>query len=878
VTAEAPDRLERLFRAARLHPPAEQGAFLAAACPDDDALRAEVEDMLALDAEAEAEGFLDHPATGLLGDDPPEPAADPLVGQAVGPYRVLRPLGRGGMGTVYLAVREVPFVRYVALKVVHGLASAEALARFEQERQILAGLDHAGIARLLDGGVTEPLPGAPGGLPYFAMEYVEGRPITDHCDRHRLGVGARLALFAQVCEAVHYAHQNLVLHRDLKPSNVLVTAEGGPGGGPRVKLLDFGIAKLLNPALGALAAPVTRAPLRPLTPEYASPEQARGEGLTTASDVYSLGVVLYELLAGRRPYEVAARTPEAVARTVTETEPERPSTRAARDEGEGDAARTAAETARQRDATPDRLRRALRGDLDAIVLKALRKEPGRRYASAEALAQDLDRHRRGLPVAARGDARRYRLATLVRRHRAATAAAAAVLVAVVAFALHSQGQARRLAAERDRAETARASAEAVSGFLVGLFEQADPAAVRGDTLTVREVLEAGAARVEAELGGQPEVQATVLHTIGQAHRGLGRDRRARPLLERAVALRRAALGRGHAETLDALFDLGRLYEGLGETERAGAAYEEVLAQRRRALGETDPALVLPLYHLALVRHMTGRHGDAARLFDEWEALLRRLPDRDGPLLAEGLTDYADYLITQDRHREAEGPVRRALAMRRRLHGETSPEVGATLNRLAQVLAATGRPREAEAAAREALALHERLYPDGHRQLGDSLRRLAEALQRQGRHAAADALLRRDLALRRRLHGDAHTETAGSLARLGRLHHGWGRLAEAERQLRAAVATFADLLGPGSLTVIRHRQRLADVLVDAGRYAEAERVLLADYGVVGGRGPDDEAAQAAAGRLARLYEVWGRPEAAGPYRAHAGSGRAAGGGR
>jgi eukaryotic-like serine/threonine-protein kinase len=378
---------------------------------------------------------------------------DRIAGARIGPYRLVKELGRGGMGTVYLAARsDDAFQKRVALKVLkRGMDTDAIVRRFRNERQILASLDHPYISGLLDGGTT------PDGLPYFAMEFVEGQPIDQYSEARHLDTTARLEMFMKICAAVQYAHQNLIIHRDIKPANVLVTAGGTP------KLLDFGIAKLLNPDLGGqtYAATADGSPL--MTPEYASPEQVRGEVVTTATDVYSLGVLLYELLTGRRPYQLTSRTPAEIARVVCHSVPERPSTAVTRT-GSGtthseamtaaaDAAPTpAAGSARPRIADPQRLRRRLAGDLDNIVLKALSKEPARRYASVDQFSEDIRRHLSGLPVTARKDTFGYRAAKFVGRNRTGVAAGAVVLVALIAGIVGTSWQARNARRERARAE------------------------------------------------------------------------------------------------------------------------------------------------------------------------------------------------------------------------------------------------------------------------------------------------------------------------------------------------------------------------------------------------------------------------------------------
>jgi tRNA A-37 threonylcarbamoyl transferase component Bud32 len=441
-------RLKDLFRVAIECDPAKRAAYLDEACADDTALRAEIESLLA--SHDHAENFIESPAFADAVKALTESPAETVAGRRVGSYRLIREIGRGGMGTVYLAERaDEQYEKLVAIKVVRrGMDSEEILRRFYNERQILASLDHPNIARLIDGGTTED------GLPFLVMEYVEGVPVMDYCDQRRLTINERLRLFRTVCAAVQHAHQNLVVHRDLKPSNVLVTPDGTP------KLLDFGIAKVLSPELSTLTTEQTRTDLRILTPDYASPEQARGERLTTTSDVYSLGVVLYELLTGYRPYRSLNAPPHELARLICEQDPAKPSTTITNVEvvpHVGDAGAQAASTSESvslaRDTQPDKLRRQLSGDLDNIILMALRKEPSRRYATVGQFSDDIGRHLDGLPVAARKDTFKYRAAKFVRRNRLGVAAACVVALSLLGGMLTTVWQARAARREKANAES-----------------------------------------------------------------------------------------------------------------------------------------------------------------------------------------------------------------------------------------------------------------------------------------------------------------------------------------------------------------------------------------------------------------------------------------
>jgi serine/threonine protein kinase/type II secretory pathway pseudopilin PulG len=445
MTPERWQQIKEIFDQAIECETGQRDGFLTTACGGDADLRAEVENLLK--GHAQASGFIERPVVNHAVQLPEKPTLDPMVGLKVGHYQLLRELGHGGMGQVYLAVRaDDEYKKRVAFKALkRGMDTRDIRRRFRRERQILAGLDHPNIAKLLDGGTTDD------GLPYFVMEYVEGKPITEYCDSRKLPTVERLKLFRQVCAAVQFAHQNLVVHRDIKPSNILVTEDGAP------KLLDFGIAKLLNPELSGQTIDPTATALRLMTPEYASPEQVRGETITTASDVYSLGVVLYELLTGHRPYRVKSRAPHEIIRIVCEEEPDKPSTAVNRVDTQSKADGTTLDitpesVSRTREGEPERLRRRLRGDLDNIVLMAMRKEPQRRYTTVNQLSEDIRRHLEGLPVVARQDTITYRVEKFIQRNRAAAIAAVAVLLALLAGMVATTWQARVASRERARAE------------------------------------------------------------------------------------------------------------------------------------------------------------------------------------------------------------------------------------------------------------------------------------------------------------------------------------------------------------------------------------------------------------------------------------------
>ncbi len=570
-------RIEHLFYAALELKNDGRAAFLDEACGNDIELRKEVDSLLR--SSEQTMGFLQNP---VLEGVQQITAEKDIAGKRIGAYQILRPLGEGGMGKVYLASRaDDLYHKEVAIKTLqggHGQSRA-MLLRFRSERQILANLDHPNIARLLDGGITED------GLPYLVMEYVNGLRVDDYCRRNQLGIKQRLQLFCIVCAAVEYAHKNLVVHRDLKPANILVTTEGIP------KLLDFGIAKLLDSESGEPTRTLTSE--RMMTPEYASPEQVRGDQVTTATDVYALGVLLYELLTGKRPFQLDTTSPFEMARIICEQNPEPPSM---------------ASASTTELAVPDAAH-ILRGDLDNIVLMAMRKEPARRYVSVGALADDVKAYLTGYPVHARTDTWKYRSGKFVRRHKAMVSAAAIVTLALIGFSIGMGLLAKRATKER-------LTAQRESQFLEGIFQAATPDQAHGQQITARELLDQGAARVDRELAADPEVHGAMLDNIGRAYFDLGFYEQAEPLLERAYALQKKTLGDANLDTAVTLHDLATTMRYQSEYQKADPLFRQALAIRQKKLKKNDPAIAESLSALGECLYLEDRDAEA-------EPVLRR---------------------------------------------------------------------------------------------------------------------------------------------------------------------------------------------------------------------------------------------------------------
>ena len=782
--------------------PAAREAAIARSCGDDATLRAQVEALVA--ADDESSNFLETPAAEYAADvvrvasrttDPDHPEGP---GDLIGPYKLIREVGHGGMGRVFLASRaDGQFEQQVALKLVRGGPSGrEILQRFLRERQILARLQHPNIARLLDGGVTSD------GRPYFAMEYVAGEPITSYADAHELDLHQRLALFTAVCDAVQYAHQNLVVHRDLKPSNTLVTAEG------QVKLLDFGIAKVLHQDEdedGFADATLTRIGSGPMTPEYAAPEQVRGEPVTTATDVYALGALAYELLTGRAAHALTRLTAAEVERVITQQQVELPSQAAMKP-----SRRKADSDSDTDDARTQRLkrRRQLRGDLDTILMQALQKEPARRYASAGAFVDDIRRYQRGRPIAARRDSFRYRAGKFVRRNAIGVGATCLVLTSLVAGLIGTAWQAR--VASREAAK-----AREVSRFLSSLFEVADPARANADDISARELLERGATRIESELSDQPETQADMMLLLGRISRDLSLYDRAQTLLDRSLALRKAQTGSTSDEVADVNAELARLALDRGRPAEAERLHREALDVRRRSNGAGHASVGTSMRDLAGVLSSRGKYDEAESLVREALVLHQRAYGPEHEEIASDLENLQSTLRGRGQHDEAIAAARRCLEMRVKLLGDEHLDTATAKNNLAVLLYDKWELADAERLYREVLAFDKRRLGEVHSNTATVTNNLAFVVRDQGQYDEAERLYRTALDLDKRLFGEEHPYVATVMANLAAVLVRKGQLDEAEQLFRGSLEMFRRVYGNAHWRVGFVQGGLATVLATKG---------------------------------------------------------------
>jgi len=803
LTPERWQRVKELFDLALLQPVESRDVWLAGVSPEDPGLHEEVRGLLrALDTEPDRfeRAPLIPPPLDELSRERDALAVGP--GGRVGSYRLVQELGRGGMGVVFEAHRDDDqYQKRVALKTISlGRDSELILRRFRQERQILARLEHRNIAGLHDGGIT------PSGQPFFAMEFVAGQPIDQYCQGKRLSVQERVKLFRQVTAAVQYAHQSLVIHRDLKPSNILVTDDG------TVKLLDFGIAKVLR--ADEDEAGLTQAEGAPLTAAFASPEQVMGTAVTTATDGFSLGVVLYLLLAGTHPFNADTPGADEVRRRIREVVPAVPSSIPPHpDDWRGLRA----------------LSRSQRDDLDSIVMMALRKEPARRYSSVEQLGEDLRRWLEGLPVAARPDSFRYRAGKFVRRNRAAVVGGAAALLMLIAGLAATIWQARIAGRERDRARATATKAERVSQFLQSLLGGADPSWYSqgerpGPSTTIGTVLETAGRQAESDLAAAPEVLADVLRTVGRANQALRRIELSYQQLLRARELHLSVFGPASPEVAMDEHELGMAYSAGGDLPQAETWMRRALATFRAASDTVSDQYGRTVGDLGLVLSGMGRPAEAEPLIRESAAHRHRF-DSTSVANAILLGNLALMLSMQGKLEEAEPVYHETLSAYTRYSREYF-EKGYTLGNLAVDLILRGRAEEAVPLAREQIAVFTRQLGDRHVAVGYGWVNLARALHALGKEGEALAAAQQAEAVFGHSLAAGHPDFARTEAIIGQIQEAQGRPAEAERRLRNALAIRQARLAPGSPHIADVAVALGGLLFRSKRWVEAESLLAA----------------------------------------------------
>jgi eukaryotic-like serine/threonine-protein kinase len=796
-----------IIERARALGPRERSEYVRRACGADETLLSNV--LVALGEDVSQSGFWDDVAAGESGSHDP---VSSLEGQRLGPYRILRKLGTGGMGDVYLAERaDEEYQQQVAIKLVRsGVFSRQVQGRLRMERQILATLQHPNIARLLDGGR------APDGTPYLVMEYIDGEPIDAYCDRRRLSPEERLALVRTVCSAVHYAHQNLIVHRDLKPNNILITPQGVP------KLLDFGIAKLLDTRQSVATLAVTHAEYRVMTPAHASPEQVRGDVITTASDIYVLGVLLYELLCGRRPFQLLGSSLLEMERIICEQEAPTPSEMVAL------SAREAPDLLNDivacRSTTPARLQRFLRGEVDSIVGMAMRKDPERRYSSAEQLAADLDRHLGGKPVLASKDTWLYRTRKFIGRHKLAVAASTVAVITLAAFATITFIQAQRIAYERDIATAERTRAEQVSSFLVELFELSDPSRSRGNLVTARELLDIGARRVSLGLADQPETRATLLGTIGTVYQSLGLYPDAVALLEDGLKSQIAIHGPRHPAVAVALRALGDALCDRGDLAQCEARLTAALDMQRELLGPNSVEIAPTLLSQGSLAQLRGDSAAAERLFDQSLQIYRQHGQERTTGATSVMNELANLYSVSGRHDRAATLYRAALDIDRQALGNDHPHVGHHLHNLAVTLQAQGKLEEAAPLYEESMQILQRVLGEKHPQTIDATANYARFLHRRGELARAEAMLSKVVELDRQARGPRHAFVGHDLVNLGMVRLDMQQHAQAEQDFRAALDIYAEALPTDHPYVVSALSGLGRCMLEQNRLAEAEQTL------------------------------------------------------
>jgi eukaryotic-like serine/threonine-protein kinase len=781
-----------------------QKEYLRKACKDDATLLQEVKSLL--DA-YHSSGVLDHSMNHLKASALSQLKSQKTLGKKVGAYRIIEELGHGGMGTVFLAARaDGVFRQQVALKMLRaGLLFEDQVLRFQSERRILASLNHNNIAHLFDGGISDE------GQPWFAMEYVKGQPIDKYCNSHNLSLEERLNLFLEVCDAVQYAHRNLIAHRDLKPGNIFVTEEG------KVKLLDFGIAKILETEENTEdELPLTQTGLLPLTPAYASPEQIRKQTITTSSDIYQLGVILYELLTGVRPYDLKGKTPGDMERTICETGPRRPSVAVAKNKKD----KKLPVTGPAKEGVIVHFQKKLRGDLDTIVLKCLNKEPQRRYQSTGLLAEDIKAYLAGRPVSAHPDSLIYRSGKFIRRYKWGVAAAVIFTVVLTIYAItitwfSHQSQIALKEAERERAKSGQ-----MVDFLLSMFEASDPAEARGATITARELLERGVKQADA-LSGHPEVQEQMYIVTGLVFKRLGEFEDALPLMERALEIANELYDDSDTEVARMHFNLAEILHGVGDYRSAHEHFTLAVELFRKVPGHVSLEYAASLHSIGVARHDLSARDEIQKALEMRQQIL----NPDHPDIAQSYLALGNFHLYRGENDRARNYFRKTLAIVNSQENRITPQIASIIQNLGEGERIMGNFEQAETHLLAALDIYRKLYSGPHVHLAIGKKSLADVYRDSNNFSAAERYYDQALESLENAVGPDHPLRRPILQGKANLYSRQGDHASAEPLLQETLLLLESVLNPNHPRIAQARLSLGTCLLHLQKFSEAEALLI-----------------------------------------------------
>jgi len=826
------DQLQRILvivdTALSLEPNKRPG-YLTKVCGNDEELRKEVLKLLESIDKSETfwedwQQWNDQQVLELL----QEPIGETQAPERIGPWKPIKLLGEGGMGIVYLSERaDGHYKQKAAVKLLHrGLEFSESVHRFEQERQILAKLDHPNIAGFYDGGITE------NGWPWLAMQYVGGTPITNWCKKNNTSLQQRLELFQKVCEAVRYAHLNLVVHRDLKPENILVTKDRA------VKVLDFGIAKLLDEELSGTQHIQTQTGLRVMSLDYAAPEQITGESITTATDVYALGLLLYELLTETYPFEIEGKNQRQIEQILRNQDPAKPSSKITE------------------------WRAKLRDDLDAITLKALRKEPEHRYENAGQLLDDIKNYHSILPVVARGDTLRYRVGKFYKRHRGKLTAAMIVLVGIITLVSYYTYQ---ITEERNQARQEAAKAEEISSFLQNLFDAADPNIVQGKEITAREMVNIGVERIEKELSNQPVLQAQLFDVISPIYNRLGLYDKSLEIAQKSLQIKKSVPQLNDKEIAKSFNSIGTSFTYSGKYDSAAKYFKRILSAQGQ-IGAVSEEKASALHSLGAINYYQMHYKSADSLYNLALTMRKNIYGEEHEKVAQTMSALGVLYGIQDSLQKAEELNSKALKIREKILRTDHPDIANSKNSLGVLYLNQGKIDKAIPLLIEVVEMRKKIYGEEHPSVANSLNNLGAAYKQSGEYEKAVINYIKALDIRQKVLESTHPDLGYTNCSLALAHYDNGYKEKALPLFKTCLKIFEQSLRPTHGLIIKSKGLIGDCLVEQERYQEAESILLEVYKSGAAEyGEDHNEIKRLKSFLANLYIKWDKPEQAAKFK-------------